>query len=78
MNNLPRTKATGDIYIDGSRHSQRFALSDVHADSTPIEVQRADGLYDFLSMPTYAGKSGRESSGEDASTLGFLLLGEFR
>ena len=39
-------------------------FSEVHVDSLPIEVQRADALYDFLHMPTLDGVSG---------TLGFPL-----
>ena len=42
-------------------------FSNVHLDSSPIEVQRADVLYDFLQMPTNAGKSGSEC------TLGSIL-----
>ena len=56
-------------------------LSDVHLDSSPIEVQRADALYDFLQMRTSAGKSGTTLFGElwggrldgVSGTLGFLL-----
>ena len=55
-------------------------FSDVHVDSLPIEVQRADALYDFLQMPN-AGKSGSTLAGEFqggrldgvSGTLGFPL-----
>ena len=39
-------------------------FSDVHVDASPIEVQRADALYDFLHMPTNAGNSGSTLSGK--------------
>ena len=56
-------------------------FSDVHAASLPIEVRRADALYDFLQMPTNAGKSGSTLTEKFwgghldgvAGTLGFTL-----
>ena len=36
----------------------------MHLVSPPIEVQRADALYDFLQMHTNAGKAGSTLSGE--------------
>ena len=39
-------------------------FSDGHVDSTPIQKQRADALYDFLQMPTNVGKSGSTLAGE--------------
>ena len=56
-------------------------FSNVHVDSSPIEVQRADALCDFLQMPTNAGKSGSTLAGEFwrghlhgvSGTLGFPL-----
>ena len=38
--------------------------SDVHVDSSSIEVQRADALYDVFQMPSNADKSGSTLSGE--------------
>ena len=59
---------------------QRFAFSNVYLDSSPIELQQADDLYDCAQMPTNAGKSGT-LSGEFwrgrldgvSGTLGFPL-----
>ena len=56
-------------------------FSDVHVGSSPIEVQRADALCDFLEMPFHAGKSGSTLAGEFlggrldgvSGTLGFPL-----
>ena len=64
---VPRTKTIGDVYIDDLAILSVLQFSDVHVASLPIEVRRADALYDFFQMPTNAGKSGRESSGEDTS-----------
>ena len=56
-------------------------FSNVHLVSPPIEVQRADALFDFLQMPANAGKSGSTLLGEFwggrlngvSGTLGFPL-----
>ena len=53
----------------------------VHVDSSPIEVQRADALYDFSQIPPNAGKSGSTLSRKcwggrqdvTSGTLGFLF-----
>ena len=75
-----RTK-TIDIYIDDLVILSILHFSDVHVDSSPIEVQRADALYDFLQLPTSASKSGSTLLGEFwrgrldgvSGTLGFPL-----
>ena len=80
-----RTK-TIDIYIDDLVILSILHFSDVHVDSSPIEVQRADALYDFLQMPhTRASQAvrSRESFGEDAWMASHersdsLLNAEFR
>ena len=59
-----RTKAIGDVYIDDVVNLSILQFSDVHADSSSIEVQRADALYGFLQMPTNAQKSGSTLVGE--------------
>ena len=67
---FPRTKTIGDVSIDDLVILSVLHFSDVHVDSSPIEVQRADVLYDFLQMPTNILASqavhSRESFGEDA------------
>ena len=57
-------KTTGDVYLDDFVILSDFQLSDVQVDSSPIKVRRADALYDFLQMPTNAGKSGSTLTGE--------------
>ena len=69
------------MYIDDLVILSVLQFSDAHVASSPIEVQRADALYDFLQMPTSAGKSGSTLAGEFwgghldgvAGTLGFPL-----
>ena len=61
---FPRMKTTGDENIDDLVILSVLQFSDVHAASLPIEVQRADALYDVLQMPTNAGKSGSTLAGE--------------
>ena len=69
------------MYIDDLVILSVLQFSDVHVASSPIEVQRADALYDFLQMPTNAGKSGSTLAVEFwgghldgvAGTLGFPL-----
>ena len=83
---FPRTKTIGDVYIDDLVILSVLQSSDVHVASSPIEVQRADALYDFLQMPTNAGKPGSTlaaSSGEGTSTAlqalsDSISSGEFR
>ena len=79
---FPRTKTIGDVHIDDQACILSvLQFSSVHPVSSPIEVQRADALYDFLQIPTNAGKSGSTHSGElwggrldgVAGTLGFPL-----
>ena len=61
---FPRTKTIRDVYIDDLVIVGVLQFADVHVDSTPIQVQRADPLYDFLQMPTNVGKSGSTLTGE--------------
>ena len=61
---FPRTKTIGDVYIDEFVILGVLQFSDVYVDSSLIEVQCADALYDFLELPTNAGKSGSTLSGE--------------
>ena len=65
-----RTKTTGNAYIDHLVVLSALQLSDVHVDSSHIEIrQRANALYDFSDAPTIAGKSGStlsENLREDA------------
>ena len=79
---FPRTKTIGDVYIDDLVIHSVLHFSDVHADSSSIEVKRADALYDFLQMPSNAGKSSSTLAAEFWTALqarsGSLLLGEFR
>ena len=60
---FPRTKTIGDVYIDDHVILSVLQFSNVHLDSSPIEVQRADALCDFLQMPTNARKSSSTLSG---------------
>ena len=53
---FPRTMTIGDVYIDDLVVLSVSQFSDVHVES-PIEVQRADALYDFLQMHTNANNS---------------------
>ena len=65
---FPRTKTIGNVHIDDLVILSVLRFSNVHLVSSPIEVQRADALYDFLQVPTSAGKSGStlsENSGEE-------------
>ena len=55
---LPCTKTIGGVYIDDFVILSVLLFSDVHVASSPIEVQRADAMHDFLQMPTNASKSG--------------------
>ena len=61
---FPRTMMIGDVHIGDLVILGGLQSSDVHADSSPFEVQRADVLYDFLQLPTNAGKSGSTLAGE--------------
>ena len=61
---FPRTKTTGNAYIDDLVVLSVKKLSDVHVESSPIDMQRADALYDSLQMPTNLGKSGSALSRE--------------
>ena len=62
---FPRTKTIGDVHInDQACILSVLQFSSVHPVSSLIEVQRADALYDFLQIPTNAGKSGSTHSGE--------------
>ena len=78
---FPRTKTIGDVHTDDLVILGILQFSDVHVDSSPIEVQGADALYDFLQMPTNADKSGSTPAGEFlggrldgvSGTLGFPL-----
>ena len=78
---FPRTKTIGDVFIDDLVILSVLQFSDVHVDSSLIEVQRADALYDFLQMATNASKSGSTLAGEFwggrldgvSGTLGFPL-----
>ena len=78
---IPRTKTIGDAYIDDLGILIVLQFSDVYVVSSPIEVQRADALYDFFQMPTNGEKSGSTLSGEFrgvlldgvSGTLGFPL-----
>ena len=73
--------AHGDVHIDDLAILFVFAFSDVHVDSSPIEVQRSDALYDFAHMRTNVGKSGITLSAEFwrgrldgvSGTLGFSV-----
>ena len=47
---FPRTKTIRDVSIDDLIILSVLHFSDVHVDSSPIEVQRADVLYDFLQI----------------------------
>ena len=60
----PRTKKIGDGYMDDIVILSVLQFSDVHVDSSPIEVQRADAVYGILPLPTNAGKSGSTPTGE--------------
>ena len=60
---FPRTKTMGDVYINDLVILSVLQFSNVHLLSSPIEVQRADALYDFQ-KPTNAGMSGSTLSGE--------------
>ena len=70
---FPCTMTIGDVYIDDLVILSVWEFSDVHIESLPFEVQRADALY------TNAGKSGSALAGEFwrghldgvAGTLGF-------
>ena len=78
---FPRKKTFGDENSDDLDILSVLQFFDVHIESSPIEVQRADALYDFLQMPTQARKSGSTLLGEFwgehldgvAGTLGFPL-----
>ena len=78
---FPSTKTIGDVYIDDLVILSVLHLLDAHTDSWPIEVQRADGLYDFLQMLQNAGNSGSTLAGVFwggrvdgvSGTLGFPL-----
>ena len=61
---FPRPKTIGDVYIDDLVILSVLQFSDVHVDSSPNEVQRADASYNFLQMSTNAGKSGSTLAGE--------------
>ena len=61
---FPRTKTIGDLHIDDLVILSALQFPDVHVASLPIEVRRADALYDFFQMPTNAGKSGSTLTGE--------------
>ena len=61
---FPRTKTIGDVYIDDLVILSVLQFPNVHLDSSPIEVQRADAVYDFFQKPTNAGKSGSTLSRE--------------
>ena len=79
-----RTRTFGDVCIDDFVILSVLQFSDVHVDSSPIEVQRADALYDFLQMPTDAGKSGSTLASEFYTWMSLqahsdsLLHAEFR
>ena len=69
------------LLIWGLSFPRTKTICDVNIDDLVIEVQRADASYDFLQMPTNAGKSGSTLTGEFwgghldgvAGTLGFPL-----
>ena len=61
----------GDLNARMCSHPPTIARCDLvslsvlpFSDSSPIEVQRADALHDFLLMPTNAGESSSTLSGE--------------
>ena len=64
---FPRTKTTGDVYVDDLVVSSVVHFFDVHVDSPPIEVRRADAVYDFLQMPTNAKVVRSRKSVEEAA-----------
>ena len=51
---FPPTKTIGDVDIDDLVILSVLQFTDVHVASSPIEVQRADALYDFFQMLTNA------------------------
>ena len=83
---IPRTETIGEVYIDNHVILSVLLLSDVHVDSSPIEVQRADAVFDFLQMPTNAGNSSSTLTKEFwrgrlvafQAHSGSLLTAEFR
>ena len=78
---FPRTKTPGDVFIDVLVVSSVVLFLDVHVDSPPIEVRRANAIHDVFQMPTNANKPGRTFSEESrgrrldrvSGTLGFTL-----
>ena len=69
-----RAATIGDVYMDGLVILSILHFSDVHAESRPIEVQRAVALYDFP-QSRQTGKGGGTLTGE-GSTLTGEFLGE--
>ena len=61
---FPRTKIIWHVSVDDLVILSVVQCSDVQRNSSPIDVQRADVLHDFLQMPTNACKSGSTLSGE--------------
>ena len=61
---FPRTKMTGDENIVDLVVLSALQLSDVHVESSPREMQRADASHDSLQMPTNVGKSASTLSRE--------------
>ena len=50
---FPRTKTIGHVYSDDLVILSVLQFSDVHVDSLPAEVQRADAWYDFFQVRQY-------------------------
>ena len=78
---FPRTETVGDENVGDLVILSVLQFSDVQVVSSPIEVQRADALYELLQMPANAGKPGSTNAGEFwrgrldgvSGTLGFHL-----
>ena len=64
LTRLPAHKDDGDLQIDDLVIFSGLHCSDVHVGSLPIEVQPVDAFYDFLQIPTNAGKWGSTLAGE--------------
>ena len=60
---FPRTKTNWVVFIDGLVIPSALQYSDVHVDSSHIEVQRPDAWHDVLQMLTNASKSGKYTRG---------------
>ena len=62
---FPRTKTIGDVYIVDLVILSVLQFSDVHVDSSPIEVQRADALHEFPPDAHECGQVGQYTLGRN-------------